>query len=124
MQNLNIEATDYAPQVVFETNGTLLLKGRSLFIDTSIFYKPLIDWVSLLYAETVTLTIDLDYFDSSSLKKIFEILKVLDINRNVGKVDVVWKFEKDDDSILEKGQIFKERLKRTTFHYQEQAESK
>lgn len=122
IHNLTIEATDYTPKAVFETNGSLLLKGRSLFLDAGLFYKPLIDWVRQLNTGNVTFVIHLDYFDSSSLKKIFEILKTIDANENVGEFDVIWNFEKDDDAILEKGQIFNEKLKRTKFLFREYVE--
>lgn len=124
IQDLIIEPTDYTPQVAFETNGTLLIKGRSLFLNSQVFYKPLIEWVRRLNVPDVTLTINLDYFDSSSLKKIFEILKIIDSNKSIAEFDVNWNFEKDDDAILEKGQIFKEKLKRTKFLFNEITESK
>lgn len=121
-QNLTIEATDCSPRVEFKTNGRLLLKGRSLFLDVNVFYNPLIDWVSQLKADSVKFTIDLEYFNSGSLMKIFELLKIIDASKDVDTFDVIWKFEKDDDATLEKGQIFNAHLKRTKFTFTEYAE--
>jgi hypothetical protein len=123
IQNLTIEATSSTPQAVFETNGNLLLKGRSLLLDVSLFYQPLIDWVSQLNTDTVKFIIKLDYFNSASSKRLLEILKIIDANNAVREFDVIWNFETDDEDILEKGQIFEEKLRRARFLYKEYAEA-
>ena len=123
IQNLTIEATSSTPQAVFETNGNLLLKGRSLLLDVSLFYQPLIDWVSQLNTDTVKFIIKLDYFNSASSKRLLEILKIIDANNAVREFDVIWNFETDEEDILEKGQIFEEKLRRARFLYKEYAEA-
>ena len=86
------------------------------------FYSPLIEWISKLNATVVRFTIDFDYFNSESSKQILEMLKLLDSNNNVKDFDVFWHFEKDDEDILEIGQIFEERLRKARFYFKEYAE--
>ena len=122
MQNINIEATSSTPQVNFDQSGKLMMKGRSLILNVKEFYSPLIEWISKLNVPVVRFTIDFDYFNSASSKQILEMLKLLDSNNNVKDFDVFWHFEKDDEDILEIGQIFEERLRKARFYFKEYAE--
>lgn len=123
MQDIIIEATSSTPQIDFNRNGRLLMKGRSLILNVKEFYSPLIEWISKLDSPVVRFTIDFDYFNSGSSKQILEMLKLLDSNNNVKDFDVFWHFEKDDEDILEIGQIFEERLRKARFYFKEYAES-
>ena len=123
MQNIYIDATSSTPQVNFDLSGKLMMKGRSLILNVNEFYNPLIEWISKLNAPVVMFTIDFDYFNSASSKQILEMLKLLDSNNNVKDFDVFWHFEKDDEDILEIGQIFEERLRKAKFYFKEYAES-
>ena len=122
MQDINIEATSSTPQVNFDLNGKLMMKGRSLLLNVKEFYGPLIEWISILKVPAVRFTIDFDYFNSASSKQILEMLKMIDSNNNVKDFDVFWHFEKDDEDILEIGQIFEERLRKARFYFKEYAE--
>jgi hypothetical protein len=122
MQNISIDATSSTPQVNFDQSGKLMMKGRSLILNVNEFYNPLIEWISKLNAPVVRFTIDFDYFNSASSKQILEMLKLLDSNNNVKDFDVFWHFEKDDEDILEIGQIFEERLRKARFYFKEYAE--
>jgi hypothetical protein len=123
MQNLYIEGTNSTPAVLFETNGTLTLKGRSLILDVVSFYQPLIDWIAQLNVPSVKFSVDFDYFNSASSKMILDMLKILDANNNIKDFHVYWYFESDDEDILEVGQIFEEKLFKATFIYKEYAEA-
>jgi hypothetical protein len=123
MQNINIAATSSTPQVKFETNGILFLKGRSIILDVDSFYQPLCEWLKQLQTTSVRFTLEFDYFNSSSSKKILELLKIIDACNNIKDFDVYWHFETDDEDILEIGQIFEERLRKARFFYKEYAEA-
>jgi hypothetical protein len=122
IQNLLIEATKRTPQVVFETTGNLLLRGQSFMMDANSFYQSLINWVDQLNASKVRFIIDIDYFDSSSSKELFEILKIMDNNRAIHDFVIIWNYKKDDEDIKEIGQIFEEKLKRAGFIFTEHAD--
>lgn len=123
MKDLSIIKTNATPEVVFGTDGKLSMAGRSLPENVELFYGPLEKWMSELEAETVLFNINLEYFNSASSKKILDLLKVLDANMKVGKIEIVWHYEEGDDDCLESGQIFEEMLIRSFFKYVEYSEA-
>lgn len=122
MPDINITPTNSTPEVIFETNGNLYMKGRSIILDVDQFYKPLCVWLSLLEVPAVRFTIKFDYFNSASSKKILELLKIIDANNKIKDFNVFWHFETDDEDILEMGQIIEERLRKAKFCFIEYAE--
>jgi hypothetical protein len=122
MNNLIVESTINTPTVKFGTDGRLLMEGRSLPENVAKFYQPLIEWAAMLTAEVVKMDINLEYINSASAKKILELLKVLDANNNIKEFIVIWHYEKDDEDVLENGQIFEELLRKAVFRYQEYSE--
>jgi hypothetical protein len=122
MNNLIVESTINTPTVKFGTDGRLLMEGRSLPEDVAKFYQPLVEWSAMLTAEVVKMDINLEYINSASAKKILELLKVLDANNNIKEFIVIWHYEKDDEDVLENGQIFEELLRKAVFRYQEYEE--
>jgi hypothetical protein len=121
MQSIVLEPTNYSPYVMFEPDGSLSLKGRSLMLDAVSFYQPLIEWASLLISHAVTFTIELDYFNTSSSRKLLELMKVIDDNSIIQEFNVIWSFENHDEDILEKGHIFEEKLIKARFLYKKLA---
>ena len=119
MNNLIVESTINTPTIKFGTDGRLLMEGRSLPEDVAKFYQPLVEWSAKLTAEVVKMDINLEYINSASAKKILELLKVLDANNNIKEFIVIWHYEKDDEDVLENGQIFEELLRKAVFRYQE-----
>jgi hypothetical protein len=119
MNNLIIESTINTPTVKFGTDGRLLMEGRSLPENVSKFYQPIVEWAAMLTSEVVKMDINLEYINSASAKKILELLKVLDANNNIKEFIVIWHYEKDDEDVLENGQIFEELLRKAVFRYQE-----
>ncbi|WP_224998199.1 DUF1987 domain-containing protein [Cesiribacter sp. SM1] len=109
LKTINLERRPDTPAIKFDPNGTLSIAGRSLPENAESFYKPLIDWVAR-YAETAQpeltlLTIELEYFNSSSVKQILMILlKLEELHRQEGKeVQVVWSYNQDDELMEMKG---------------------
>ena len=91
-------------------------------LDAVSFYEPLIEWASCTkHTFCKFYHFELDYFNTSSSKKLLELLKIFDNNRNVKEFIVYWGFETDDEDILIKGQIFEERLKNARFCFKELA---
>ena len=120
-QPLIIQPSNYTPNVNFNVSGVLSMKGRSLMLDAVAFYDPLIHWLTDLDVPSVHFTIELDYFNTSSSKKILEMLKTVDCNNKIKEFVVYWAFESDDEEILLKGQILEERLKNARFCFIELA---
>jgi hypothetical protein len=112
MKPLIIERTNISPSIKFNPYGLLSIKGRSLMHDPAEFYQPMIYWASVLNIKSIRLIVELDYFNTSSSKLLLELFRTFDNNPNVEEFELVWNYESDDDGILEKGQIFKERLRK------------
>lgn len=111
MENLKIDHTPITPYVFLNTEtGVLILSGRSSPDNSPGFYSKiqtfLDDYFESSAIDTFKLEVNLEYFNTSSLKSIFQILKKLsDINEQ-GKVavQVNWYYEEDDDDMLETGE--------------------
>ena len=125
MKAIVIEPTGHSPRVFFNTNGRLLLEGRSLPEDVTSFYDPLIDFIIELEMDKVILDVNMDYFNTATSKKMLELLKNLDANSKVGSVQINWHYESDDEESLELAEIYEEECTiRTTFQYFEHLETK
>ncbi len=122
MENLTIPGTTCTPSVIFNIDGKLCMEGRSLPEDVNVFYNPLLKWIAELKTETVVFDISLEYFNSASSKRILDMLKTLDDNKQVLETTVIWHYEEGDEDNMESGQIFEELMQRTTFRFAEFAE--
>lgn len=97
------------PAVKLSPDGTLSVIGRSLPENAEQFYKPFIDWLDEYIAaggrETTVFTLELEYFNSSSVKQILTmLLKLEELDQQEGKtVQVVWSFNQDDELMEMKG---------------------
>jgi GTP:adenosylcobinamide-phosphate guanylyltransferase len=103
-----IDRTADCPYVNFSEEGLLEIEGRSITEDVFSFWQPLIDWVANYIkspAKKTTLNIYLEYSNSSTNKYLNELLRKLEVIHKKGKsVDIIWRYEEDDESILTLGQ--------------------
>ena len=119
MKEIHITETRQTPQVEFNSEGSLLLKGRSLITNAVTFYEPLIEWALQIKNKSVRFTLEMDYLNTSSAKNLLELLLALESNEAVEHLEVIWKYEEDDEDTLEKGHIFEEKLKKAVFSFVE-----
>jgi uncharacterized Fe-S radical SAM superfamily protein PflX len=117
MNNLKLAATENTPEINFRSNGELVIKGRSLPENVADFYNPVLHWINENISETVTMEIAMYYINSSSIKKLLEILKLIDRNPGVRKFSIHWLYEEEDEDILEKGRIMEEILDKALFSF-------
>ena len=68
-------------------------------------------------AENVQLNIQLEYVNTSSSKRIIELVKSLDNNRNVKEIKMNWFYEEDDSDMLEFGEMIQHNLRHTKTKY-------
>ena len=108
MEDLKHEGSAKTPVVEFSSNGELLLKGRSIPENSIEFYKPLIEWLES-YAEspnsTTVLSVQLEYFNTSSSKCILDVFKKLE-SVSGSEITVKWHYEEDDEDMLEAGEDY------------------
>ena len=110
LNRLYLEATQTTPRVCFDaSDGKFIISGRSLPEDTEKTYRPIFDWLEEYGknpSEHTELEINLDYYNSSSLKKIADLLVLFKEISSTGKtaVSIVWCYEDGDDSSKENGE--------------------
>jgi hypothetical protein len=108
MEDLKHEGSAKTPVVEFSSNGELLLKGRSIPENSIEFYKPLIEWLES-YSEapnsTTVLSVQLEYFNTSSSKCILDVFKKLE-SISGSEITVKWHYEEDDEDMLEAGEDY------------------
>lgn len=108
MEDLKHEGSAKTPVVEFSSNGELLLKGRSIPENSIEFYKPLIEWLES-YSEspnnTTVLSVQLEYFNTSSSKCILDVFKKLE-SVSGSEITVKWHYEEDDEDMLEAGEDY------------------
>lgn len=113
MDPLYIEATDETPQVQLDAKKNLFrFVGRSFVQNSVLFYDPILRWFVNYFKSpnsTTNIEFKFDYINSSSQKRIIEIiLNIQQLNPNNKQVKVLWYYKADDEDMLEKGQEFAE----------------
>lgn len=115
MQNLFIEATETTPLIDFYTSGKLLIQGRSLPEDVHKFYEPVFFWINQLEVEKVVFDVKMEYINTSSTKKILNLLIELESNEKIKNIDINWFYEDDDYDMLDLGEMYNHNLERSKF---------
>lgn len=111
LNSLIIGGTLKTPSIRFDSKeGLLEIKGRSISEDAYRFYNPLIEWVDEYKKapnETTKVSIQLEYFNSSSAKRLYSFLKkVIMLSDASHKVEILWHFDKDDEDMINTGRDF------------------
>lgn len=110
MDNLLIESTKKTPEIAFNGDGRFRISGRSIPEDASKFYDDIFEWVNSYCqkpAESTTVDIELEYFNSGSSKALLHILRSLaEIDRKGLKLTINWYYEEGDDDIMERGEYY------------------
>ncbi len=100
--------TEDQPSIIFDQEKNIFeIEGRSLPENSEEFYAPVKDWI-IEYAKNPNcdthLICKLDYFNSSSARRLIEIFILLkEISNETCKVKVTWYCEKDDLMLKKKG---------------------
>ena len=113
MKNLIINGTASTLEIIFNIDKkTLLLKGNSLPENPTEFYMMVDDYINeyLIQHQNNKLTIicDITYMNSSSNKRIFQLLKKC--VSMFTTVNIIWIYDDNDDDMKEQGQDFEHSL--------------
>lgn len=99
------------PTINFDLmKGVLEIKGRSVPENSIEFYRPLLDNIEkykLSSQPSTIVDIQLEYFNTSSSKCILDVFKKLEDLYKAGSAVVVnWKYEEEDNDMLEAGEDY------------------
>ncbi len=93
----------YFPDINFNADKAFCEISGESFLENSVeFYTPYIEWIREFLSKNENLTINfkLTYFNTSSSKRILDILKLLKNYINLGRnIEINWYFKNDDDDI-------------------------
>jgi len=110
MENLYIKGTKRTPEISFKVSGLLSIKGMSIPENVVDFYKPAIEWMEnakKIDPEQVHLVIDLDYFNTSTSSHLLKLFrKVVDIPEDKNSVKIIWKYDAEEEDMLEQGKMY------------------
>ncbi len=122
MENLILKGTDTLPSVSLDIKGEIKIEGRALPENAAKFFQPLNSWASEFNAKEVNITINLEYFNTSVSKHLYDFLKIFDENPANKKINLIWMYEEGDDEMQESGEIYQDLLTRTNFSFKQYAE--
>ena len=115
MENLIIASTLKSPEVKFNTNGDLLIAGKSIPEDSNSYYKPLFAWLEEFKQTSpsaINLTLKLDYMNTSSVRIVLRFLQnLVAMSKENVALKIKWIYDFDDDDICEQGEIIQESIK-------------
>ncbi len=116
MEDLSIAKTKYTLAVSFSASrGLLEMEGSSYPENAFEFFTPIYEWIQQYVAEIqkpIALNLKFDYLNTSSLKCIIDLFKILESYvEQQGEVVVKWLYEPDDDDMLESGKEFAEDIR-------------
>jgi len=117
MKDLLIEPTKNTPYVEFNSSGKLIIAGNIHSNNAVEFFEPLIEWIKNLSASKVDLDLILEYINTPSAKKLFELIKKLKTNNSVKEITINWYYQKGDIDHFETGQIFAEAFNGIKFNF-------
>jgi hypothetical protein len=124
MDDLHIEPTKNSPLVEFFTSGKLIIAGSVYPENAKEFFDPLIEWIVKLQSNKIDLDLIIEYINTSSAKKLLELLQKLERNLQIESRNVNWFYQKWDSDSLETGQILSESLPKINFKYSEYEKKK
>jgi len=111
MEPITIAGTTKSPDVKLDANeGLIELSGMSYAEDTFVFYEPIFDWINT-YARNpaahTTLNMKVKYFNTSSIKCMFDILEaVANIGKEGHKTTINWYYDEEDEEMKDTGENF------------------
>jgi SiaC family regulatory phosphoprotein len=96
--------------------GVFEMKGKSIPENSILFYKNMFEWLSNYMehpAPKTTLSIQMDYFNTSSSKSVVDLFKKLESLHKSGKgeVEIVWLHNEEDEDMQEAGEDYKSIIK-------------
>jgi len=115
MENYILESTNLTPGIGLKSDdGTIDLKGKSIPENSLEFYQPVYDWLDAYVEnpkEKTIVTVQLEYFNTSSSKCILDILKRIDrLDEDGFDVLIRWYYDEDDEDMMEAGEDYSDLL--------------
>jgi hypothetical protein len=114
MKSLIIPEGNYTPYISFDADTQVFeIAGESYSEYTLDFFEPVLRWLSTYLEqnrEPVTFNFRMNYFNTSTSRRFFEILKILEdfYYKQNGFVQVNWYAKSNDLDMIESGEDYQE----------------
>jgi SiaC family regulatory phosphoprotein len=116
MEKLNLKPTSKTPRVILNKDeNQFLISGKSLPEDVREFYNPVFEWFDSYFTEpnpVTTLIFEISYYNTASSKIFLDLLFFIKdaIDKGIN-INIIWRYEQDDDEILEAGHDYERIVK-------------
>jgi len=107
MIDLEIASTDFSPKVELN-NGQLLITGEIRPEFPHEFFVPIHEKLAKLSAQNLVVKCALEFISSSSILQLKKMFKVISDNKGIENTSVEWKYQKEDEDMLEVGEYIEE----------------
>lgn len=106
-KQIKIEKDKETPGVLFQLEtGELEIKGRSFPAEGVTFYKPIIDAVDEITSDKISVKLEFEYANTSTVREIIKLLKKV---KSTGKkAKVIFISEEGDNDMQEFGEDLEE----------------
>jgi SiaC family regulatory phosphoprotein len=117
MKSFIHKATDVTPEIILSPEeNKFIISGKSAPEDVRGLYYPVLEWMEEFVAgirrsspysdrNHLRFKLDLEYFNSSSAKFLFDIFTQLrDLNSEGVPVDIEWYYDEEDTDLREAGE--------------------
>lgn len=122
MQKIELKETVTTPYTLLDAdNGIIRIEGRSIPENVIDFYQPILNWIDEYAKEPKNKTevhFKLEYFNTSSSKRLFDIMKKVEniALPDLNTVFINWYYEEDDEDIYFAGNDYKALITRIDFN--------
>ena len=115
METLILKETNLTPSIKLDANeGQIKLQGKSIPENSLEFYQPIYEWLDNYVSspnEKTVVTIQFEYFNTSSSKCILDILKKIDrLDEDGYDVLIKWYYDEEDEDMMEAGEDYSDLL--------------
>ncbi len=108
IDEFKLDRTEMTPEVHFDAGGSLLIQGRSFPEDIGAFFDPISEWMGSYVknaASNTELRVYFEYYNSSTARRITELIFELETLVENGKdVKVTWCYKAGDAIMKENGE--------------------
>lgn len=107
------EANKHKPDIRYDKETEMLsITGSSFPENAVVLYDPVVKWIDKFNfneIEIFTLKISLEYYNTATSKKLFEVIKRLNQTYQDGtKIEIIWEYLGDDEDMFESGRYYSE----------------
>jgi hypothetical protein len=105
---IHLMPTDNTPEIHLNPSGIFNIQGRAITTYNTEFSDLILNWIDsyiLNPAETTYVIIKFEYLNSYGTTILVSFFrKLLNVNLQSKKLEIIWYYEEEDDDMLEKGE--------------------